>query len=130
MKNKIIKILLASIFFLPIIVFAATECGSGIIPCDGTTACPCNFAAFAKLINNIINWFIEISATVAAITFSIAGAKMLLNPDNPGKRQEAVEMFKKTVIGMIIILVAWLVIHTVITTLVSNSNSALRFLKS
>ena len=64
---------------------------------------------------------------MAAITFSIAGGQMLLNPDNPSKREEAINMFKKTVYGMIFILVAWLVVHTVVATLVDPNTNALRF---
>jgi len=123
MKNihKIIIALFSLVFLLPTIIFAANS----LIPCSGVD---CNFSSFAALVNNVINWFLSISATVAAITFSWAGIQMLLNPDNPGKRQDALEMFKKTVIGMIIILVAWLVIHTIIVTLLRDPNSALRFL--
>ena len=121
-KYKTIAILLSLVLFLPLFVSAA-----GLIPCNGTPDSPCDFNAFSKLINGIINWFIGISATVAAITFSIAGGQMLLNPDNPSKREEAINMFKKTVYGMIIILVAWLVVHTVVATLVDPNTNALRF---
>jgi ABC-type nickel/cobalt efflux system permease component RcnA len=123
--NKIFAILLS--FSIPALVFAATN---GLIPCEGTAADPCTFGKLADLVNNILNWFIGISISVAAITFSIAGAQMLMNPDNPGKREEAMEMFKKTVIGMLIVLGAWLIVHTIVSTLASNSSSALRFLKS
>jgi len=127
-KNKFLAIGLSLIIFLPLIVWAVDDpCASsnGLIPSDECIKAN-GFSAFSTMINTIINWFISISATVAAITFSIAGAQMLLNPDNPGKRQDAIEMFKKTVIGLLIILGAWLVIHTVISTLV-KSDKALRF---
>ena len=127
-KNKIFVSVLTSLLFLPMLVFADQL--PGLIPCDGSVKYPCNFDAFITLINNAINWFITISASVAAITFSIAGAKMLMNPENPGKREEAVEMFKKTVIGMLIVLGAWLIVHTIVTALVSDSSSALRFIKN
>ena len=61
---------------------------------------------------------------VAAITFSIAGGKMLLNPENASKRTEAIAMFQKTVIGLLIVLGAWLVIHAAITILVPNSTGS------
>ena len=123
-KYKIIAILSALLIISPFIVFAA-----GLIPCDGVTV-KCDFKALTALINNIINWFLGISATVAAITFSIAGGNILFNPDNPTKIQEGWAMFKKTVIGMIIILVAWLAVHTIIVALVNPNTGALRFLGS
>jgi len=65
---------------------------------------------------------------VAAITFAIAGGRMLFNPGKEAERTAAKDMFLKTIIGLAIILVAWLVIHTVISAISSNSNSALKFL--
>ena len=121
-KNKISAIIISSIIILPSVAFAA-----GLIPCDGVTV-KCDFNAFAQLINNIINWFIGISASVAAITFSIAGAQILFNPDKPEKIEEAKGMFVKTAIGMLIILGAWLIVHTIIAAIVNPSTGALRFL--
>ena len=111
------------IVFLPSVSLAA-----GIIPCDGTAANPCTFNSLTTLVNNIVNWFLGISVSVAAITCAVAGGKMLFNPGNAGKRAEALDMFWKTIIGMVIILCAWLVIHTVIATLVDKNTGALRFL--
>ncbi len=121
-KRNYIKIISLLIVLLPAMTFAA-----GLIPCDGVTV-KCDFAAFTGLINNIVNWFLGISVSVAAITFAIAGAKMLFNPENTSKREDAKKMFWKTVQGMIIILGAWLVIHTIIATLVNPNTNALRFL--
>ena len=114
---------------IPLVVLAQTS-PQGSSPTGGLVPCTnnCNFNDLTTLINNIINWFLGISVSVAAITFAIAGGIMLFNPNNPGKRGEALEMFKKTIIGIIIILVAWLVIHTVIAALVNQNTGALRFL--
>ena len=60
---------------------------------------------------------------MAAITIAIAGGTILFNPDNAAKRTEALEMLKKTIYGIIIILVAWLVIHTVIAALTNTPKS-------
>jgi hypothetical protein len=131
-KYKIIAPILSLVIFLPIIVFAATtgaNCNGGnIVPCNGSAQCPCDFTAFAHLINNVINWFITISVSVAAVTFSIAGFKILFNPENPAKRQEAMGMFKKTIIGMLLVLGAWLIVHTIVTALVDPKINALRYL--
>jgi hypothetical protein len=122
--KKTLAIGLSLAIFLPILVSAA-----GLVPCNGTADSPCNFSTFSTLLNNVLTWFIGISASVAAITFSIAGGKMLLNPENPAKKQEAMEMFKKTFWGMLIVLVAWLVITTVISKLTGSAtgSGALRF---
>ncbi len=95
---------------------------------NGTKQPVCNFAEAAILVNRILNWFISMSGVVAAITFSIAGGKMLLNPENAGERADAMAMFQKTIVGLLIVLGAWLAIHTVVSTLVNKDTDALRFL--
>lgn len=117
---------------VPIFVFAQSGHGSsptgGLVPCTNN----CNFNDLTTLVNNIINWFLGISVSVAAITFAVAGAKMIFNPNNSSKRAEALDMFKKTIIGLIIILCAWLVIHTVIAALTGakSGSGALQFFGS
>lgn len=99
-----------------------------LIQCGGTGQPCCDFTEAAILVNRIINWFLSIAVVVAAITFSVAGANILLNPDNAGKREEAKKMFFKTIQGIVIILISWLVINTLVKTLVNTSTDALRFL--
>ena len=125
MNSKLKRsIIIGLLSFLPLFAFAAAFIQ---IPSDAEIQ-KNGFCALATLINNIITWFLSLSAVVAAITFSIAGGKMLLNPENSGEREAAKEMFKKTVIGMIIILIAWLVVHSIIAALVGTGTGALRFL--
>lgn len=122
MKNKSISILVSLLVLLPSLAFAA-----GLIPSDVEIAAN-GFGALGTLANNILNWFISISVSVATITAIYAGANILLHPENPDEIKKGKEMLKKTVIGMLIILAAWLVVHTIVSALVSNSSSALRFL--
>ncbi len=123
-KYKIITTFLSLTILLPSIAVAA-----GFIPSDAEIAAN-GFSAFATMINTIINWFIGVSVSVAAITFSIAGANILLHPDNPAERTKAWGMFTKTVWGMLIVLCAWLIVHTIVSALVRSDTGALRFLKS
>ncbi len=126
MKRNISKILafsVSSLVFLPLLAYAQSS--GGVIPCNGQD---CNFNSFIQLINNILKYFLGISISVAAVTFAIAGGKMLLHPNNPGERTAAKNMFKNTIIGMIIVLCSWLAVYTVIKWIVPNAGSALRFL--
>jgi len=125
--KKTLAVGLSLLMFLPLVVSAAS-----FIPavCTGSDPSKCDFTAFATFINTVITWFLNMSAVVAAITFSIAGANMLLHPESPEEIKKAKSMFTKTIIGMIIVLVAWLVVHTVVATLVNSSTNALRFLSN
>lgn len=120
MKKILIKYLaVCAGLLIPAISFAA------LVPCNGPD---CTFDSLIQLVNNIINWFLGISVSVAAITFMYAGATMLLHPGESGARERAKGMFKKTIIGMIIVLASWLVVHTVIGALVNPAINPLRFL--
>ena len=99
------------------------QCGSAGQPC-------CDFKEAVILFNRLVSWFIAMATTIATITFVLAGAKMIMNPENPGERQAAIDMFKKTVYGLIIILIAWLLVHTIVSALVSSKSTALYFLNS
>jgi len=123
MKNTYHIIALSIFTLLPLVSFSA-----GIIPSDAEIAAN-GFGAFAGMINMVINTFLQLSVVIATITFAYAGANMLLHPDNPGEREKAKDMFKKTVLGLIIVLVAWLVVNTIVSTLVNPGSGALRFLK-
>ncbi len=140
MKYK--KIIISGLLLLtifPVFAFAA-----GLIPCGNVTvtggkvsndinsdAHMCTFTDIMTFVNKAITWFLDASVFIAAITFTIAGVDILFNPSNPEKIKQGWSMFRKTVIGLIIVLGAWLVIHTLITTFVPDSNApggALQFL--
>ena len=129
-RKKILATVLSLMIFLPLLVSAAST--NPLIPaeCTGSDPSKCDFNSLIQLINNAINWFIGISVAIAAITFTIAGANILLHPDNAEKIKEAKSMFSKTVIGMLIVLGAWLIIHTVVVALVNQNVGALRYLGS
>ncbi len=123
--KKFLAVVLPTVLFLPLIALAATP---PIVPCDGVTV-PCTFNKLVEMINNILRLFLILSASIMTVTFAWAGAIILLHPGNAAERTKALGMFKKTIIGMLIVLCSWLVIHTVITALVVNPGSALRFLQ-
>lgn len=120
--KKTFAILLSSIIILPSIAFAA-----GLIPCDGSVSKPCDFNAAITFINSGINKFtLYFAIPLASITFAYAGANILLHPDNPEEIKNAKSMFSKTIVGMLIVLGAWLVMHTILSKILNPD--ALRFL--
>jgi hypothetical protein len=107
----------------------STAAPTGLVPCDGSSLYPCDFKAFVGMINGFIQWIIGISATIATITFAVAGIRILLHPDNPGERGAAIDMFKKSVIGLVVLLCAWVIVHFIIVELTQNSSTYLKFLQ-
>lgn len=105
--------------------------GGGIVPCgiDGNTqtytvggkthtyAEPCTFEHFLIGINNVINFLIMITGSVAAIVFAIAGLLILTAGTNEGQVTKAKEMFWSVLKGFVWILSAWLLVKTVLAGL-------------
>lgn len=120
MKTKIFALTFSLLIISPLFVSAA-----GIIPSDEQIRAD-GFCAFALFINTIINYFLVMSGVIATGTFTYAGARILLNPTNPGEIEKGKGMLIKTVIGIGIILLAWLAVYTVVSTFVEPG--ALRFL--
>jgi hypothetical protein len=128
-NKKLLAWVISFAFILPFLTYADKYTFNGLLPsvCTGDTPDQCNFEAIMATINHALNWIVSMAGVIATITFAIAGAQMLFNPDNPGKRADAVEMFKKTAIGLIIVLAAWLLMTTAIKFLLEDWSSALKF---
>lgn len=125
MKFKISKRLLVGVsafvsLILPVVSMAA------IVNCGNPGQPACDFTSLVGMLNGIVQWFLTIAASVAALSFAWAGAQILMNPGNEGKLSDAKEMFRKTIWGLVWLLGSWLIIYTVVKTLAPGT--ALRFL--
>ncbi|OIO33275.1 MAG: hypothetical protein COZ49_04250 [Candidatus Yonathbacteria bacterium CG_4_10_14_3_um_filter_47_65] len=82
-----------------------------IVPCEND----CDFNDFIKLINNVINFLLfYISMPLAAISFAVAGVKMVLARGNESKVTEAKQIFWYVLMGALIALSAWLVVKAIV----------------
>ncbi len=79
------------------------------------------------MINSGITWILGMATVIAAITSVIAGGQILLNPGNSEKRSEALGMFKKALIGLLIVLLAWVVVKTAVGYIINPQTNGLRF---
>lgn len=88
---------------------------------------PCNFEYLMQLVNNIIEFLLFIiAAPLVAIILCYAGFIMLTSGGSAEKVTKAKHIIKSVVFGYIIALAAWLVIHTIMTTLGFNGPSLLK----
>jgi len=124
MKNTYKKIFAwgVPVFILTLmtIPFFASAAWGGLVQCDGSVANPCDFNAFMKTLNFIITWIMEISVSIATIAFVYAGFLYLTSGANAGNRTKANTIAWNVIKGYVIILCAWLAIHTVITSIVNG----------
>lgn len=121
MKNILKKIALISYF---IVLFStafvsdiriAEASSSSLCPKEGLICCTkppdCTFSEFVATFERIVSEIIKISLYFVAIIFVMAGYLYLTSGGDQGKITKAHNMFTKVVIGLIIILSAYLVVE-------------------
>jgi hypothetical protein len=114
---KIRAVLFACIgIALPFIALGAT---AGIVPCDSFVSC--NLCSLGQLIQNIINFLLGLAIPLSAIGFAWSGILYFSSGGSPGQVEKAKKIFKDMFIGFIIAISAWLIIQTLISTLVTGN---------
>lgn len=80
-----------------------------LIPCEDK----CDLASVFALLNNLIDFLIKVILfPVAIIMFVYAGYTYIVHSDSAGKRVQAKKMIKHLILGMVLILTAWLIVKT------------------
>lgn len=100
----------------PAIVSSAVMPGP-IVTCDGVN---CTICDIAKVAQNVLNTGIFVAVFLSALLFAWAGWKYLTNIANPSGVSEAKSLFGNVLVGLLIILGAWLVIDTLMKTLTNG----------
>lgn len=98
-------ILLGAILILP--------AQAAIVPCTTN----CQVCDILKLVQNIINFFLQISVPLATAMFLAAGILILTAGDSTQRLELGKTIFKNAVIGFAIVLCAWLFINTILNVL-------------
>ncbi len=99
---------------LPAVVFAQ------LVPCGNIVddvLKECGWSDLLTLGENILNFIIVFSVTVSAIVFAYAGFLYFSAGGDSNKISKARSLFGAVVIGLIVILTAWLIVNTILVTL-------------
>jgi len=103
-------VILSILFIAPFVVFAAGH--GGLVPCSGLN---CDEDAFVQLVTRVIDWLvIAIVPSLAGLAFMVAGFYYVTSAGNPERVGRAHEIFKFTLLGIVIALAAWLIIKTIV----------------
>ncbi len=79
---------------------------------------PCDFNGLLDMINNTIDFLLFTIATpLIALILCYAGFLLITSGGNSESRSKAKKIIKNVIIGYIIALTAWLVVHTILKTL-------------
>jgi len=121
------------VFILPILIFAdvtKSEETTGLVKCGiattstGLLANPCDFTDFIGLINGIIDWIIGIATSIFTIMAVYGGFLYMTSGENPGNKAKAKSILWNTILGFVIILTSWLIVYTILNTLIPNDGTS------
>lgn len=101
------------------LVYAQTTPGvpDALVTCDGTSVkggTECGLQEFIKLIQNVLSLLIYLAVVGAALLFSWAGWLYLTNAQNPSNKEKAKKLFWNVVLGLVIMMGAWLIVDTLL----------------
>ena len=105
----------AAIALLPFI--ASAQLPDRLVPCDGLDCTVCSLAALAQ---NLLNAGIFMAVFISALLFAYAGWLYLTDAAISGQ-QKAKGMFLNVVVGLVLILGAWLVVDTLMKVMLGGS---------
>ncbi|MFN3188495.1 MAG: M15 family metallopeptidase [Candidatus Paceibacteria bacterium] len=106
------------IFFTPTPTSAAGL--AQMAQCSGTD---CGTCEIIRLANGLIMWLIGFVFILFALLLMRAGIKLVTSGGNPGALQSAKDSFINALIGLIIILAAWLIVDTIMRALIGDERS-------
>lgn len=84
---------------------------------------PLGFGGVLQLIQNVMNAAISFGVVIAVLVIAFAGILWILTPTNPENHSQAKKVLTNAVIGLLIILSAWLVVDFVMKLLYDGDSS-------
>ncbi len=87
--------------------------------CSGAS---CTWCDFFQLGQNVINFLIEISSILAIAFIIYGGLMMMINSGNPSKLKESQGIIFSAIIGVVILLSAWVILNTFFNLMTGGLN--------
>jgi len=105
-------------------------CNTDVDTVNGGFSNPCDFNMVMSLINNFITFLVITLATpLFALIIIYVGWLYLSDMGNSENITKAKKILKNVLIGYVIALAAWLIVHTIVASLVPETSSILEFFK-
>lgn len=114
-KNKYLILSNIFVFLILISPFIVNAQGQGIVSC--TNAWDCNFSELLKTFNNVIRFIIQLGIAVFAIILAWAGFKYITAGGKASQISEAHDMLWVAVKGFVVLLLAYLIVELIFSTL-------------
>ncbi len=88
---------------------------TGLVPCG--TEEPCEICHLMKLVSNIVNWITRMLFIFGIVIITISGLIYIVSTGNPGLTSLAKNAIKYALIGVLVVLTAWIVITFILKNL-------------
>lgn len=91
-----------------------TNSSSPLIPCVNK----CDLGSVMQLLNNLITFLIKVILfPISILLFVYAGYTYIISQGEPGKRVKVKSMIKHLILGIVLILCAWIIVKTLLVVL-------------
>jgi hypothetical protein len=125
--KKFLPLIIFLVLIVPVLSYGAGE--SSLLPNCGTIEGTkinreCGYQDLLQLTINIIDWVMKMAIPISAGVIAWAGFKYMTT-GIVDERTAAKTMLLKVAKGLFFIFAAWLIVHTVLTTLLDSSNTEL-----
>lgn len=107
-------------FSLPVLAQDTNPPGD-LFPCGNVDPRECGYEHLLRLVQGIVSRLFTYSLILSSIVFAYAGFLYLSSQDSPGQRDQAKKIFINVVIGLAVMMTAWVIVNLVLTALVSDS---------
>ena len=110
---KYLFVITLLIFVLVPDVSIATTHDQGLVPCGGPGQDFCQACHFIDLGNTILSWLIGVLMVVFAMMIVAAGFGLVTSGGNPEAKSAAKSKIMNAIIGLVIVLGAWLIVDII-----------------
>ena len=98
---------------LTLIAYAATDFSGGLVNCGKDT--PCTFTQFIPFLVHIVDFLVTVVAfPLTVLGIAVSGAMLIFGGASEQTRTMGKDAFKASLIGFIITLGAWLIVHSIL----------------
>ena len=110
MNMKVARVILP----LAVALVAPTLASAQLVTCSGSD---CSWADLVQLADNILDLIITVAIIASAIMFAYVGFLLFSDSGNMENVKKGKKVFMHVVVGLVIVLVAWLIIDTILDVL-------------
>lgn len=107
-------------FFGPLIPDEC-NCEGQVNPAGGTITTAPGWGCVLQVVQNGINLAISLGVIIATLFFAYAGFVWMTSGGNPGKIEQGRTMILNVIIGLVVLLSAWLIVDFIMKTLYNDS---------